>query len=276
MADTVAVIGLGLIGGSIARDLSALGGRVLGWDIDGAAVAAARSAGVLAAELDGDLAGAADADTIVIAVPVGAAAGVLSRLPPLPPHAVVTDAGSTKRGILAAAEAAGLGATFVGAHPLAGDHHGGWVASRTGLFQGARVFLCPGASTARAALQRARAFWEGIGAEPVVTSAAVHDRLMARVSHLPQLAASALAHVLAHESVRRAELGAGGRDTLRLAGSPAGIWTDIALENRDQLLPLLASLRAELAGLEDALQSEQRAGVRDFFESAAAWANQDG
>lgn len=135
---SVAILGLGLIGGSLARDLAARGVRVLGWDRDEAVVRAAAEQGIVEPLSD-------DAPEIVVfAVPVIAARELLGELrDELHGARLITDVGSTKRSIVKQAEALGLGARFVGSHPLAGDHRAGWNASRTGLFAGARVFLSP-------------------------------------------------------------------------------------------------------------------------------------
>jgi len=163
----VGIIGLGLTGGSLARDLAAADVPVLGYDHDHATLAAAADAGVVTSALDHSLRGLAAAGVLVIAVPVDATAGVLRRAAPhLAGVDLVTDVGSTKVGIAAAAEAAGLGDRFVGGHPLAGDDRTGWHASRSGLFLGARVFLCPGPESSSTAIERADRLWRLVGAYP--------------------------------------------------------------------------------------------------------------
>ena len=134
----VAILGLGLIGGSIARDLAARGVRVFGFDRDRRRAVAARRAGAIGLVMHEDLEQLRDARTVILAVPVDAAAELLTRVAPLLARArLITDVGSTKRAIVARAESLGLGARFVGSHPLAGDHRSGWAASRSALFRGA-------------------------------------------------------------------------------------------------------------------------------------------
>jgi len=262
----VAVAGLGLIGGSLARDLAARGVRVLGHDRDPEAVDAALAEGVVAAPLEKDFGGLEDADALVVAVPVRAAGAVLeAALPRLGSVPLVTDAGSTKRGIAAAAERLGLGDRFVGGHPLAGDHTSGWAASRRGLFEGARVYLCPSANASAAALALARELWTAAGGVVVEMDAGDHDRLLAWTSHLPQVASSALAATLAVQGIARSDLGRGGRDVTRLAGSSAEVWTDIALDNADFLLGGIDGMRARLDAIRDALAAGDRDRVREFF-----------
>src|SRR4051812_28685644 len=152
--DSVAIVGLGLIGGSLARDLAARGVRVSAYDPDTTHIAAAIRTNVVAQALDASLDGVQDADIIVIAVPVDAAIDVLRRLVPLARQTtLITDVGSTKTKIVELASELGIGERFVGGHPLAGDHRSGWDASRHGLFRDARVYLSPTPQTSPDALQ---------------------------------------------------------------------------------------------------------------------------
>lgn len=252
---TVAVAGLGLIGGSAARGLAAAGVRVLGWDRDPASVAAARGEGVLAAALGPALEGLEAADVLLIAVPVGAAAGVLeAALPRLGNARLVTDTGSTKASIVAAAERLGIGERFVGSHPFAGDHRSGWGASRGGLFGAAPVYLCPTARSSTEAMALARELWTVLGATPVEVEAGEHDRRLAWTSHLPQVVSSALATVLDAHGFRRDDLGPGGRDMTRLAGSSPALWADILRDNRANVAAALAAFEQTVASARRALQ----------------------
>ena len=145
-----AVLGLGLIGGSLARDLAASGATVWGYDTDAATMRRARRSGAVAATIGHDLSQLAGAQTVVFAVPVDAAPALMERAQPfLEGAALITDVGSTKRRIVAHAAALGLGRTFVGSHPMAGGDQAGWAASRRGLFAGARVDLCGKAAAFR-------------------------------------------------------------------------------------------------------------------------------
>ncbi|CAA9302302.1 MAG: Prephenate dehydrogenase [uncultured Gemmatimonadetes bacterium] len=258
------VIGLGLIGGSVARDLAARGVYVLGYDRDPATLAEAlRDGGIHEALSDLD----ADADLVVIAVPVSVAAAVLRGLGPrLRAATLITDAGSTKASIVQAAQEAGLVARFVGSHPLAGDHRSGWSASRAGLFVGARVFLSPTASTAPDALDAAHALWRDLGATTEAVDAAEHDRRLASISHLPQALATALASLLSAQAFGRADLGPGARDMTRLAGSSPEMWTAIAADNAHHLVPAVAALEERLGALRAALARGDEAWLRRFFE----------
>lgn len=263
----VGVLGLGLIGGSLARDLAAAGRRVLGGDRDAAAVEAALEAGVIEGALVLDA-----VDLLVLAVPVPAAVALLPSLgEALAGRAVVSDTGSTKRSVMAAAAAAGLGDRFVGGHPMAGDHRRGWEAGRAGLFRGADVWICPGAARVEAVAEVA-GVWQAVGASPRRTDAAAHDRLLARASHLPQAVASALGAALAGGGVGREVLGPGGRDTTRLAASDPDLWTGILLDNADEVLEALAGFQGAVAELRRALEERDAAQVAAVLVSGQRWA----
>lgn len=272
---SVAIIGLGVMGGSLARDLAARGIRVLARDTDAAALAAARAEGVVAEELAGngdELPGELTADAVVLAVPVRSVPALMRWLAPAVGHeTLVTDLGSTKRSIVEAAEAAGLGDRFVGSHPIAGDERSGWAASRTGLYRGARVVLSPTATSRPEAVARAIDLWTAVDASTEVLDAAEHDRRLAWTSHLPQAAATALAVALAEAGFAPGDLGPGGRDTTRLAGSSPAMWTDIALDNAKALIETLGSMEMKLAELRRALTVPDEHRVLEFFEKGVGW-----
>lgn len=291
MADgTVAILGLGLMGGSLARDLSSLGHRVLGWDRDPESVRGALAEGCIHGVLGGPsgggvpspggLAGIDEADAVVLALPVMASVDMLMALAPRLQAPLVTDVGSTKRGIVAAAAAAGLGDRFVGSHPLAGDHRSGWGASRSGLFRGATVFLCraraahstqEAVSYGAPALELATRLWRSVGADPQPLGAEEHDARMAWVSHLPQAAATALAAAFARSPYGAGDLGPGGRDATRLAASSTEMWTDILLENADVVDPALATLEASVAELRGAIRRRDALELGRILAAGRAW-----
>lgn len=271
LPDTAAVVGLGLMGGSLARELAARGTAVLGYDPDPRALEGAVGAGVLRGVLPPSLEGIEEAGLLVIAVPVTATAGVLgTALPRLRRDVVVTDLGSTKRAVEAAALEAGVGARFVGSHPLTGDHRSGWDASRQGLFVGARVVVCPTPRSESAPVERVREMWRSLGSVVETMSAEEHDRRVAWTSHLPQLASTALALALNAAGHPRGELGPGGRDVTRLAASSPEMWTAICEENGDLLEEAIRSLERELSTLRGALRRDP-ALVRERFTRARDW-----
>jgi prephenate dehydrogenase len=273
---SVAVLGLGLVGGSLARDLAARGVTVLGYDHDPAAVDAARREGVVRATIDESLTQLADADVVVLAVPVTAAPALLVRARPhLAAARLVTDVGSTKRTIVACAERLGLGARFVGSHPMAGDHRAGWGASRAGLFAGATTYLCPAAGAGAESLALAHALWTALGARPEVVDAAAHDARLALTSHLPQLASTLVGRTLAKAGVARAELGPGGRDVTRLAGSSPEVWAAIAIDNAAPITSALRALEAELRATRAAIERGDAAAVLAVLRAAQEWFERD-
>lgn len=255
IVEKLALIGTGLIGGSLALAAKQAGAvrTVLGVGRTPERLAEARSLGIL--DETGSWIEAGQADCILLALPVGETATVLRQLAPhLKPGAIVTDAGSTKLNVVSAAREA-LGTRFpdfVPGHPIAGSEQSGPAAARADLYQGRRVVLTPDAATRAGAVATVQALWEAAGAQVDTLDAAQHDRIFAAVSHLPHLAAFALVDELAQrpDSETFFRFAASGfRDFTRIAGSSPEMWRDIALANRDALL---AELDAYLAALQRA------------------------
>jgi prephenate dehydrogenase len=265
--DRVLIAGVGLIGGSWARALRRAGfaGTLLGFDTPDA-VETVRALGLV-----DDVAARApeptdlrEGDLVVLAMPIGATVALLERWTAVPPGAVVTDVGSTKRAVCAAA--AGLGAAFVGGHPMAGSERSGATAARADLFDGATYLLV---GQEGEALDRVTQTVAALGARPVVVDAEEHDRLVALASHLPQLLSSALAAILA-ESAEALPAGPGLADMTRLAASPWSVWADILMTNRDVLARPLEEMIEELRRTRDALAAGDREALRRLFERANA------
>lgn len=250
----VAIVGFGLVGGSVARAASRR------WP----------AIEIVAIDKGAPLGGVAGADLVVLAAPVlSSIAALTSLVPHLSPAALVTDVSSTKR-LIAAAAGAIPSIAFIGGHPMAGDVRSGAAHARADLFEGRPWILTPGAERT-ADLRRLEAFVAGLGAVPHVMTPELHDRFVGAVSHLPQLTASALMHVVG-KLAGDAGLEIAGRglhDTTRLAGSPAGIWKDIAITNQDVLRTALDAMIAALAEMRDSLDSG--AGVETVFTSACRW-----
>jgi len=269
---TVAIIGLGLIGGSLARDLARRGRRVVGYDQDHEVVREARAEGVLAGGLGSRLEGIDEVDMIIIATPLSETVRLLAQLASRRSRiGVITDVGSTKRTVVETAEGLGLGSHFIGGHPLAGDHRGGWPASREGLFRGARVFLTPSGSAGRRALAAVHELWHSVGATPEEVEPAAHDEMMAWLSHLPQSLSTALALALREKGVGPGELGPGGRDLVRLAASPPDLWTEIVLDNLRALVPALDRVERQLSELRQALLLRDRDQIAEYFNIGQSW-----
>jgi prephenate dehydrogenase len=265
-------VGVGLIGGSVAlaarRAWPTL--HVKGVD-HGSALDAARFLTAFDA-VGEDLAALRDADLIVLAAPVRQNVLVLQRLATLIDRPVlVTDTGSTKRTTVEAAASLPTHVSFVGGHPLAGAARGGLSLARADLFAGRPWLVTPAPGVrSEADVARVTAFAEALGAEPRIMDPDTHDRLFAYLSHLPQLAASALMHAVGKAVGDRIDLaGPGLADTTRLASSPASIWQDICASNADDIRPAIDGLIAILTELRDGL--EDGAVVDAIFESAQEW-----
>jgi prephenate dehydrogenase len=267
-----AVIGLGLIGGSVARDLAALGMVVSAYDADATQLAAAMRDGVVHHRLNHVLDGLGAADLVIIAVPVDEALEVLRLAAPhLKRAALITDVGSTKARIVALATELGLGDRFVGAHPMAGDHRSGWAASRAGLFVDAPLYLCPAVDSVPQAVTLAESLWRTLGARPIEMDAVVHDERLAWTSHLPHMIAVVLGLTLGEGGVGREELGPGGRDMTRIAGSSPDMWTAIAVDNADPIDAALAVAEREIGALREEIARRDASALHERFTSARAW-----
>lgn len=273
------VVGVGLIGGSLALDVKRLGlaDCVAGVDTDAANLQQALDLGVVDegfASLGQAI--SADTDWVLLAAPVGAVGRICAELAPLflPAGCVVSDVGSTKQSALAAF-ARYLPATWprcVAAHPIAGTERSGAVAAQAGLFTGKRLIICPHEGQDASALARVEALWQAVGARVAHMDAAAHDAAFAAVSHLPQLLAYAYMRqmAIATESEEWLRLaGSGFRDFSRLAASEPAMWADIALANRENLLALLDGQQQQLARLRECLAQEDGAGLREMFAEAS-------
>jgi prephenate dehydrogenase len=283
--ETVAIIGLGLMGGSLALAMRARWPDTIIVGVDRAEVLEKVQASsaidrgatdIASAVADGAGAGL---DLVVLAAPVlqniasldivgksGASAGAHRPL-------IVTDLGSTKRAIVEAARSLPPHVTFLGGHPMAGAARGGFTAARGDLFRGRPWILTPDPSKGApsAALARLQGFVSELGAEPVVMDPGEHDRVMAYVSHLPQLVASGLMRVIGPHvgADGLAVSGQGLADSTRLASSPAGVWTDICQTNAAPLGKALDALIADLQQVRRQL-TEPEAMAR-WLESGARW-----
>lgn len=274
--ESVAIAGLGLIGGSIAHDLSRRGVRVRGWDADARSVAAALDAGVIESALGPALEGVEAADVFLLALPVLAACDVLrTAAPRLADVRLITDTGSTKQSLLRGAEHLGLAPRFVGAHPLAGDHRAGWSAARAGLLAGAPVYLCAAPAATPDARALAESLWLSLGCRPVPMDAGEHDGRMAWISHLPQALSSALALVLHDRGFAHADLGPGGRDMTRLAASNTEVWSQILRDNRHHTTLALEAVERALAQLRSSIEADADVALRSTLARAATFAAQN-
>jgi prephenate dehydrogenase len=266
----VAIIGVGLIGGSIglaARER--LDADVVGWDPSADAVAAAVARGALARGADALATALEGAEAAFVAAPVGALpATIAAVLAAAPADCVVSDVGSTKRAVVAATD----DPRFVGGHPLAGAETAGVEHARADLFQDATWYLTPAPQTTGTLYERLHRFVRGLGAHPTAIDADTHDTLLAAVSHLPHVFANVLvaqaAQALADESERLPATGPSFRDATRVAGASSAIWTDIYLSNRDTLIAQLDAAIGRLGSVRDALAAGDADAVTSWNDGA--------
>jgi prephenate dehydrogenase len=263
----LAVVGVGLLGGSVALAARAegLAREIVGIGRDRARLEAPLRAGAVD-RVTTDLGeGVRDADVVLLAATVLANERLLANLwPALSPAAVVTDVGSTKRGIVAAAErlTAATPRAFVGSHPMAGSEKSGYGVARADLFRGANVIVTPTDASEPRAVKGVTTLWEALGARVSALDPDTHDRAVAAISHLPHVAAWALV-----DAVERFEPGAvafaarGFKDTTRIAASDPAMWTEILLGNRDAIVASLAAFRGALDELERLIAAGDRTGI---------------
>jgi prephenate dehydrogenase len=269
----VAVLGVGLIGGSVGLAARRrLGAHVLGYDPDGDALALALRLGAID-ESRAELADAVrDADYVFVATPVGMAVTVAREaLAAAGEECVVTDLGSTKRRI--AHEL--FDPRMVPGHPMAGAETAGVKGADETMFDGAVWYLTPHERTQAQALARLSAAIEQLGAQPVRIDAEAHDRLMASVSHLPHvlanlLVAQALRAAPGAETLAGVGVNPSFRDATRVAGANTAVWTDIYMANADLLAEALDDAIRELSGVRDALDAEDADALAAWNDEARA------
>jgi len=282
MIKQLTIIGVGLIGGSLARALKRADvvDEVVGAGRDMQHLQQALTLGVVD-RIETDLALAVQgADIVVVATPVGAVETVFRSIAPsLSPDTILTDVGSTKISVVAAAQAAfgQLPENFVPGHPIAGTEKSGVEASFAELFEDHRVILTPTENSARQAITRVRAMWEQTGAEVVETGVEHHDDVLAATSHLPHLLAFSLVDTLAKLDAKQEvfEYAAGGfRDFTRIASSDPEVWRDICLHNRSALLKMLGCFEADLDKLRQAIADNDGDYLLQVFTHAKATRDQ--
>ena len=266
--ESIAIVGLGLIGGSIALGVRERWPESRVFGVDSEAVRA-HALGGGAIERGFESIGALPTTSlIVLAAPVRQNIELLQQIKR---PAVATDVSGTKRDIVSAARALSPGTIFVGGHPLGGGERGGFAFARPDLFTGRPWIFTPDGDDATEAVERLSRFVTGLGARPCILSAEEHDRVMAYVSHLPQLVASALMEAVGaaagSDGLRMA--GRGLVDTTRLASSPADVWRDICLTNADAIGDALDCLIARLTQLRGDLRHGE--AIEAIFSAAAKW-----
>jgi prephenate dehydrogenase len=267
----LSILGVGLLGGSIGLAVRERikGCRVVGHGHRAETLRDALQIGALD-EAYGDAREAVrGAEMVVVCTPVGLIPSLLEQVAgELAEGAVVTDVGSTKRSIVAAADTAlPAGVHFVGSHPMAGSEKRGVQFARSDLFQGAVCITTPTDRTSESALGQVEAFWQALGMRTTRLSPEEHDRLLADVSHLPHVIAAAL--VAMQEDAAFNLCGKGFVDVTRVAGGDAGLWRDILLDNRDNVRRSIKGLAEQIRELDAMLESGKSDALEQWLSKAA-------
>jgi prephenate dehydrogenase len=269
----LSILGPGLLGGSIglAARQRKVAKRVSMWARRPDAADQAYQLGA-ADEATNDLAKVvADAELVVLATPIGAMKGLVEQiLPVLPAGCVVTDVGSVKYPIVTALSDALAGkARFVGSHPMAGSEQSGIEAARRDLFDNAVCIVTPREDTDKSALQLVYDFWKAIGCSVKTLSPAEHDEIVARISHLPHLVAAAVVNVVCSDGSHPLNfVGPGFKDFTRIASGPFEMWTEISLENREEIGRGLDALIEELTKVRAAVENGDAVELRTMLKRA--------
>jgi len=268
--DTVAIIGVGLIGGSLGLALRSggLAARVVGVGRDPRTLEQAKASGAIDAATTDLAVGVADAAVVVVCTPVSRISHDVRRVAEAAPaDALVTDAGSTKRQIVESVEGHPTAAeVFVGAHPIAGSERSGSAHARPGLFRGRVCVLTPTPRTPSDRLDRARRFWSGLGCRVLEMSPIEHDEILAYTSHLPHALAAALTLSVPAEWLA---LAAGAYcDGTRVAAADTALWTAIFRDNRGPLLKALGTLEARVAAFKYAVMTDDEEAIRRWWDEA--------
>ncbi|MDX1964810.1 MAG: prephenate dehydrogenase [Pirellulales bacterium] len=269
---TVAIVGVGLIGGSLGLALRErkLARRVVGIGRHTQSLAEAESLGAISVGTTDLAAGVKDAELIILATPVASIVPLAREIASLAAeNAIMTDCGSTKRQIVRdLVKNYPRGIQFVGSHPLAGGEKQGPLAAKADLLNGKYVVLTPGTkqSAESSAVLAVADFWTSLGATVVFMSPREHDKSLAAVSHLPHLAAAALARMTSMADLPLCATG--WRDTTRIAAGDARLWTEIALSNQDYLVAALEKYQRELALFTRALAVGDTRKLEQLFQQA--------
>lgn len=269
----IAIIGVGLIGGSIGEAVKkrGLAGTVVGIGRRASSIDEALRRGAIdKGTLDPEN-GVRGADLVIIATPIGLMPGIAKEIRgSLRKGCIVTDVGSTKSEVVTSLERLmPKGVDFVGSHPLAGSEKRGIIFAQEDLFEGSVVIMTKTKKTSSSALNRLGRFWKSLGVGRVaIRSPGDHDRIVAEISHLPHIAASALVNSASERSLEFASTGF--KDTTRIAGSDPEIWRDICLTNRKNIIQALDRYERNLAKLKRLIKSGSSARLRREFERSKA------
>lgn len=270
------IIGVGLIGGSLARALKKAGavGEVVGVGRDVAHLEKAKSLGVIDSfETNVSLA-VKGCDMVVVAVPLGAMQSVFEKIAPVITNdMIITDVGSAKGSVVKAAQAAFkvIPPSLVPGHPIAGTEKSGVEASFSELYENRRIIITPLETSSSDAVSKVRAMWQACGADVVETSIEHHDDVLAATSHLPHMLAFSLVDTLAKMDDKNEifDFAAGGfRDFTRIASSDPDMWHDICLANGDALVGMIKKFSDDLQQLSNAIENNDSTYLKEIFSRA--------
>ena len=271
----ISFIGLGLIGGSIAKTIRRVCPHIRLTAVSGhlSTITQAYQAGVIENDTMLSLEQIADADYIFLCTPVQQNVGYLEKLKKaVAPHTVITDVGSVKGDIHRAVVSLGLEEHFIGGHPMAGSEKTGFAAATAYLLENAYYVITPTLKTAPDQIERFRSLVTMLGAIPLVLDADRHDFATASISHLPHILAYSLVHLVQEiddpqETMKTIAAG-GFRDMTRIAASSPVMWQEICLSNKKQLLRLIDLYSEQLAGIRSVIEAEKKAEMTDYFTKA--------
>jgi cyclohexadieny/prephenate dehydrogenase len=275
LPSSLAVIGLGAIGGSLAWQSRLAGvSRVTGYSPEPAEGVQALKASAITELADTPARAARGAELVVLAVPPRPTLDLIAQLASgLEAGALLTDVCSVKAPVVKQAVAAGLGDRFAGGHPLAGTHETGFGSARPDRLRGCVVYICEsGTANGHRAAESIASFWQHtLTASVVRIDAEAHDRQLAWTSHLPQAVGYALAKTLADQGLGGVSFGSGAKDTTRLAASNPEMWIDILLYNQPAVSEALERTELEIAELRRLMSSGDAPGLRRYLETARAF-----
>ena len=274
----VAIIGLGLLGGSIGLAIKARGLAIAttGWDRDASVRERAAERGLVETVHDTAEAAVADADLVILCVPVGAMGDAARAIAPgLAPHAIISDVGSSKAAVASALAEALPGACIIPAHPVAGTEQSGPDAGFATLFAGRWCIITPPDGVDPAALEALSDFWTALGSKVELMDAAHHDLVLAVTSHIPHLIAYTIVGTASDlEDVTQSEVikySAGGfRDFTRIAASDPVMWRDVFLTNKGAVLEMLGRFTEDLTAMQRAIRSADGEALFDLFTRTRA------
>ena len=270
------IIGVGLIGGSLALALKKAGavGEVVGAGRDVAHLEKAKDLGVIDHfETDISLA-VKDCDVVVVAVPLGAMQSVFEKIAPvITSDMIITDVGSAKGSVVKAAQAAfkNIPATLVPGHPIAGTEKSGVEASFPELYENRRIIITPLETSSTTAISKVKSMWQACGADVIETTIEHHDKVLAATSHLPHMLAFSLVDTLAKMDAKNEifDFAAGGfRDFTRIASSDPDMWRDICLANGDALVEMIKKFSDDLQLLSEAIENNDSSYLKETFSRA--------